>query len=124
METIKLSEVLSRLNKTESLATDGIIVSRNGGAFRTQTKDLPKATTSQAGIMGVEDKSYLETLKTWSIGSLNEFAKAGEFTMPEFNAFLNGLNYKGTNKKELKSGRYLANVGGVPLFVTLSLIHI
>lgn len=123
METIKLSEVLSRLNKTESLATDGIIVSRNGGTFRTQTKDLPKATTSQAGIMGVKDKSYLETLKTWSIGSLNEFAKAGEFTMPEFNAFLNGLNYKGTNKKELKSGRYLANVGGVPLFVTFVVLH-
>jgi hypothetical protein len=123
METIKLSEVLSRLNKTESLATDSIIVSRNGETFRTQTKDLSKATTSQAGIMGVEDKSYLETLKTWSIGSLNEFAKAGEFTMPEFNAFLNGLNYKGTNKKELKSGRYLANVGGVPLFVTFVVLH-
>ena len=123
METIKLSEVLSRLNKTKGLATDGIIVSRNGETFRTQTMDLPKVTTSQAGIMGVEDKSYLETLKTWSIGSLNEFATAGEFTMPEFNAFLNGLNYKGTNEKELKSGRYLANVGGVPLFVTFVVLH-
>lgn len=123
METIKLSEVLSRLNKTKGLATDGIIVSRNGETFRTQTMDLQKATTSQAGIMGVEDKSYLETLKTWSIGSLNEFSKTGEFTMPEFNAFLNGLNYKGTNEKELKSGRYLANVGGVPLFVTFVVLY-
>lgn len=123
METIKLSEVLSRLNKTKGLATDGIIVSRNGETFRTQTMDLQKATTSQAGIMGVEDKSYLETLKTWSIGSLNEFATAGKFTMPEFNAFLNGLNYKGTNEKELKSGRYLANVSGVPLFVTFVVLH-
>ena len=123
METIKLSEVLSRLNKTKGLATDGIIVSRNGETFRTQTMDLPKVTTSQAGIMGVEDKSYLETLKPWFIGSLNEFSTAGEFTMPEFNAFLNGLNYKGTNEKELKSGRYLANVGGVPLFVTFVVLH-
>lgn len=123
METIKLSEVLSRLNKTESLATDSIIVSRNGETFRTQTMDLPKATTSQAGIMGVKDKSYLETLKKWSIGSLNEFATDGVFTMPEFNAFLNGLNYKGTNEKKLKSGRYLANVGGVPLFVTFVVLH-
>lgn len=123
METIKLSEVLSRLNKTKGLATDGIIVSRNGETFRTQTMDLQKATTSQAGIMGVEDKSYLETLKTWSIGSLNEFATAGKFTMPEFNAFLNGLNYKGTNEKELKSGRYLANVSGIPLFVTFVVLH-
>ena len=123
METIKLSEVLSRLNKTKGLATDGIIVSRNGETFRTQTMDLPKVTTSQAGIMGVEDKSYLETLKPWFIGSLNEFSTAGEFTMPEFNAFLNGLNYKGTNEKELKSGRYLANVGGVPLWVTFVVLH-
>lgn len=123
METIKLSEVLSRLNKTESVATDSIIVSRNGETFRTQTMDLPKATTSQAGIMGVKDKSYLETLKTWSIGSLNEFSTTGKFTMPEFNAFLNELNYKGTNEKELKSGRYLANVGGVPLFVTFVVLH-
>lgn len=123
METIKLSEVLSRLNKTKGLATDDIIISRNGETFRTLTMDLSKATTSQAGIMGVEDKSYLEKLKTWSIGSLNEFAKAGKFTMPEFNAFLNGLNYKGTNEKELKSGRYLANVDGVPLFVTFVVLH-
>lgn len=123
METIKLSEVLSRLNKTKGLATDGIIVSRNGETFRTQTMDLPKVTTSQAGIMGVEDKSYLDTLKPWFIGSLNELSTAGEFTMPEFNAFLNGLNYKGTNEKELKSGRYLANVGGVPLFVTFVVLH-
>ena len=123
METIKLSEVLSRLNKTKGLSTDGIIVSRNGETFRTQTMDLPKVTTSQAGIMGVEDKSYLDTLKPWFIGSLNEFSTAGEFTMPEFNAFLNGLNYKGTNEKELKSGRYLANVGGVPLFVTFVVLH-
>lgn len=123
METIKLSEVLSRLNKTKGLATDGIIVSRNGETFRTQTMDLPKVTTSQAGIMGVKDKSYLETLKPWFIGSLNEFSTTGEFTMSEFNAFLNGLNYKGTNEKELKSGRYLANVGGVPLFVTFVVLH-
>lgn len=123
METIKLSEVLSRLNKTKGLATDDIIISRNGETFRTQTMDLPKSTTSQAGIMGVEDKSYLETLKPWFIGSLNEFSTTGKFTMPEFNAFLNGLNYKGTNEKELKSGRYLANVGGVPLFVTFVVLH-
>lgn len=112
METIKLSEVLSRLNKTESLATDGIIVSRNGETFRTQAKDLSQATTSQAGIMGVVDKIYLETLKPWSRGSLGSFDSS-----EAFNNYLDGLSYD-----TLKSGRYVAYLGGVPLFVTFSLL--
>lgn len=113
METIKLSEVLSRLNKTESLATDGIIVSRNGETFRTQAKDLSQATTSQAGIMGVVDKIYLETLKPWLRGSLGHFA-----TSEAFNIYLNGLSYD-----TLKSGRYVAYLGGVPFFVTFSVLY-
>ena len=112
METIKLSEVLSRLNKTEGLATDGIIVSRNGETFRTQTKDLSKATTSQAGIMGVEDKTYIESLKPWLRGSLGSFDSS-----EAFNTYLDGLTYD-----SLKSGRYVVYLGGVPLFVTFSLL--
>ena len=112
METIKLSEVLSRYNKTEGLATDGIIVSRNGETFRTQAKDLSQATTSQAGIMGVADKTYLETLKPWLRGSLGSFA-----TSDAFNIYLDGLSYD-----SLKSGRYIVYLGGVPLFVTFSLL--
>lgn len=112
METIKLSEVLSRLNKTEGLATDGIIVSRNGETFRTQTEDLSQATTSQAGIMGVVDKIYLETLKPWLRGSLGSFDSS-----EAFNTYLDGLTYD-----SLKSGRYVVYLGGVPLFVTFSLL--
>ena len=112
METIKLSEVLSRLNKTEGLATDGIIVSRNGETFRTQTEDLSQATTSQAGIMGVVDKIYLETLKPWLRGSLGSFDSS-----VAFNNYLDGLSYD-----TLKSGRYVAYLGGVPIFVTFSLL--
>lgn len=113
METIKLSEVLSRLNKTEGLATDGIIVSRNGETFRTQTEDLSQATTSQAGIMGVVDKIYLETLKPWLRGSLGSFDSS-----EAFNTYLNGLTYN-----SLKSGRYVAYLGGVPFFVTFTLLY-
>ena len=113
METIKLSEVLSRLNKTEGLATDGIIVSRNGETFRTQTEDLSQATTSQAGIMGVVDKIYLETLKPWLRNSLGSFDSS-----EAFNTYLNGLSYN-----TLKSGRYVAYLGGVPFFVTFTLLY-
>lgn len=113
METIKLSEVLSRLNKTEGLATDGIIVSRNGETFRTQTEDLSQATTSQAGIMGVEDKTYIESLKPWLVGSLGNFDSS-----EAFNNYLDGLSYD----NKLASGRYIAILGGVPLFVSFSLL--
>lgn len=113
METIKLSEVLSRLNKTEGLATDGIIVSRNGETFRTQAMDLSQATTSQAGIMGVVDKIYLETLKPWLRGSLGSYDSS-----EAFNTYLNGLSYD-----SLKSGRYIVYLGGVPFFVTFSVLY-
>ena len=113
METIKLSEVLSRYNKTEGLATDSIIISRNGETFRTQTKDLSKATTSQAGIMGVEDKTYIESLKPWLVGSLGNFDSS-----EAFNNYLDGLTYN-----SLKSGRYVAYLGGVPFFVTFTLLY-
>lgn len=113
METIKLSEVLSRYNKTEGLATDGIIISRNGETFRTQTKDLSQATNSQAGIMGVEDKTYIESLKPWLVGSLGNFDSS-----EAFNNYLDGLTYN-----SLKSGRYVAYLGGVPFFVTFTLLY-
>lgn len=113
METIKLSEVLSRYNKTEGLATDGIIISRNGETFRTQTRDLSQVTTSQAGIMGVEDKTYIESLKPWLVGSLGNFDSS-----EAFNNYLDGLSYD----NKLASGRYIAILGGVPLFVSFSLL--
>lgn len=115
METIKLTEVLSRLDKKKGLATDGIIISRDGETYKTQTMDLFQATTSQAGIMGVEDKSYLESLKPWFIGS----SKEREFkTTDDFNNFLDGLAFDG-----LKSGRYLVKVGDVPYFLTFAILN-
>ena len=74
---------------------------------------LTKATTAKAGVMTAADKTYLDTLKPWLRGSLGSFD-----TSDAFNAYLNGLSYN-----TLKSGRYVAYLGGVPFFVTFSLLY-
>ena len=78
----------------------------------TRSFPISKATTAKAGVMSVADKTYIETLKPWLRGSLGHFA-----TSEAFNIYLDGLSYD-----TLKSGRYVAYLGGVPLFVTFSLL--
>lgn len=56
---------------------------------------------------------YIDVLKPWLRGSLGHFA-----TSEAFNIYLNGLSYD-----TLKSGRYVAYLGGVPFFVTFSLLY-
>ena len=58
--------------------------------------------------------AYIETLKPWLGGG-----KLGSFDSSEaFNNYLDGLTYN-----SLKSGRYVAYLGGVPFFVTFTLLY-
>lgn len=91
----------------------------NFGGDGNKTLTIGRASSAQAGVVTSQDITYLDMLKKWEIGVLGEFKSSGDF-----NAFLNGLTYKGIpNGKNLKSGRYLANVGGVPIFVTFNILH-
>lgn len=56
---------------------------------------------------------YIDVLKPWLRGSLGHFA-----TNEAFNIYLDGLSYD-----TLKSGRYVVYLGGVPIFVTFSLLY-
>lgn len=56
---------------------------------------------------------YIDVLKPWLRGSLGHFA-----TSEAFNIYLDGLSYD-----TLKNGRYVAYLGGVPFFVTFSLLY-
>lgn len=56
---------------------------------------------------------YIDVLKPWLRGSLGNFDSS-----EAFNSYLDGLSYD-----TLKSGRYVAYLGGVPFFVTFSLLY-
>ena len=91
----------------------------NFGGDGNKTLTIGRASSAQAGVVTSQDITYLDMLKKWEIGVLGEFKLSSDF-----NAFLNGLTYKGLpNGKTLKSGRYLAYVGGVPIFVTFNILH-
>lgn len=91
----------------------------NFGGDGNKTLTIGRASSAQAGVVTSQDITYLDMLKKWEIGVLGEFKLSSDF-----NAFLNGLTYKGIpNGKTLKSGRYLAYVGGVPIFVTFNILH-
>lgn len=91
----------------------------NFGGDGNKTITIERASSAQAGVVTSQDITYLDMLKKWEIGVLGEFDSSGDF-----NAFLNGLTYKGLpNGNTLKSGRYLVRVGGVPIFVTFNILH-
>ena len=79
----------------------------------TRSFSISKATTAKAGVMSVADKTYIEKLKPWLRDSLGSFDSS-----EAFNNYLNGLSYD-----TLKSGRYVVYLGGVPFFVTFSLLY-
>ena len=56
---------------------------------------------------------YIDVLKPWLRGSLGNFASS-----EAFNNYLDGLSYD-----TLKSGRYVVYLGGVPFFVTFSVLY-
>ena len=93
--------------------TDKVIVNyTNFADSGNKQLELTKATTAKAGVMSVADKTYIETLKPWLRDSLGSFDSS-----EAFNNYLDGLSYD-----TLKSGRYVAYLGGVPFFVTFSLL--
>lgn len=69
---------------------------------------LTKATTAKAGVMTAADKTYIDVIRPWLIGSLGDYE-----TSDEFNSYLDSLSYD-----SLKSGQYVAKVGGIPFYVT------
>lgn len=109
-------------NHTLTTANSADAVKINYTNFDTggnKTITIGRASSAQAGVVTSQDITYLDMLKKWEIGVLGEFDSSGDF-----NAFLNGLTYKGLpNGNTLKSGRYLVRVGGVPVFVTFSVLH-
>lgn len=109
-------------NHTLTTANSADAVKINYTNFDTggnKTITIERASSAQAGVVTSQDITYLDMLKKWEIGVLGEFDSSGDF-----NAFLNGLTYKGLpNGNTLKSGRYLVRVGGVPIFVTFNILH-
>ena len=94
---------------------DSVVVNyTNYAASGNKTLTIEKATSAKAGVMTAADKTYLDILKGWNIGLLGEFKDDAAF-----NDHLN--NNIGSHS--LNSGRYVATVGGVPLFVTFVLNH-
>lgn len=104
---------------TANTANAVVINYTNFEASGNKTLTIERASSAKAGVVTSQDITYLDMLKKWEIGVLGEFETSGDF-----NAFLNGLTYKGLpNGETLKSGRYLVRVGGVPIFVTFNVLH-
>lgn len=105
------NQTFSEVNST----TDAVNINyTNLGADGNKTLTISKATSAKAGVMTAADRTYLDVLKKWNIGLLGEFKDDAAF-----NDHLD--NHIGSHS--LDSGRYVATVGGVPLFVTFVLNH-
>ena len=94
---------------------DAVVVNyTNYAASGNKTLTIEKATSAKAGVMTAADKTYLDILKGWNIGLLGEFKDDAAF---------NDHLDNNIGSHSLDSGRYVATVGGVPLFVTFVLNH-
>ena len=113
-EYIKISDVLADLPSKQGEKNDKIIVSSGGKIYGIEHPSMLIASKDCTGLMSAEDKTYIETLKPWLRGSLGNFDSS-----EAFNNYLNGLSYD-----TLKSGRYVAYLGGVPFFVTFSQLYV
>lgn len=103
------NQTFSEVNST----TDAVNINyTNLGADGNKALTISKATSAKAGVMTAADRTYLDVLKKWNIGLLGEFKDDAAF-----NDHLD--NHIGSHG--LDSGRYVATVGGVPLFVTFVL---
>lgn len=105
------NQTLSEVNSTVEAVN---INYTNFGADGNKTLTISKATSAKAGVMTAADRTYLDVLKKWNIGLLGEFKDDA--------AFNNHLD-NNIGSHSLDSGRYVATVGGVPLFVTFVLNH-
>lgn len=105
------NQTFSEVNST----TDAVNINyTNLGADGNKALTISKATSAKAGVMTAADRTYLDVLKKWNIGLLGEFKDDAAF-----NDHLD--NHIGSHS--LDSGRYVATVGDVPLFVTFVLNH-
>ena len=105
------NQTFSEVNST----TDAVNINyTNFGADGNKTLTISKATSAKAGVMTAADRAYLDVLKKWNIGLLGEFKDDAAF---------NDHLDNNIGSHSLDSGRYVATVGGVPLFVTFVLNH-
>lgn len=105
------NQTFSEVNST----TDAVNINyTNFGADGNKTLTISKATSAKAGVMTAADRTYLDMLKKWNIGLLGEFKDDAAF---------NDHLDNNIGSHSLDSGRYVATVGGVPLFVTFVLNH-
>lgn len=105
------NQTFSEVNST----TDAVNINyTNFGADGNKTLTISKATSAKAGVMTAADRTYLDVLKKWNIGLLGEFKDDAAF---------NDHLDNNIGSHSLDSGRYVATVGGVPLFVTFVLNH-
>ena len=105
------NQTFSEVNST----TDAVNINyTNLGADGNKTLTISKATSAKAGVMTAADRAYLDVLKKWNIGLLGEFKDDAAF---------NDHLDNNIGSHSLDSGRYVATVGGVPLFVTFVLNH-
>lgn len=110
---IKLSDALADLPSKQGEKNDKIIVSSEGKNYGMELPSMLIASKDCTGLMSAEDKTYIETLKPLLRGSLGNFDSS-----EAFNNYLDGLSYD-----TLQSGRYVAYLGGVPFFVTFSVLY-
>lgn len=89
------------------------LINGNDKKWKKASVNIPIATTSTDGLITKKDKAYIETLKPWLRGSLGSFDSS-----EAFNNYLDGLSFD-----TLDSGQYVAYLGGVPLFVTFSVLY-
>ena len=111
------AEVRDERNESANTAT------RVGKVLVDLCEAIDAASSEAAATNGATNQlmkkysEYLEVLKPWLVGKLRE-ADFKDFA--EFNSYMDSLRPDGP----LKSGRYRAVVGGVPLFVTYVVLSV
>lgn len=114
-EEIRKAAAVVRDEETANANT----ATRVGGVLVDLCDAIDVASGEAAAANGVTNQvvaahtQYIDVLKPWLRGSLGHFA-----TSEVFNIYLDGLSYD-----TLKSGRYVVYLGGVPFFVTFSLLY-
>lgn len=93
-------------------ATDAAVTANSAAVTANSAADTANKAAQTATNAAATANKAADTIKPWLRGSLGSFDSS-----EAFNTYLNGLSYD-----SLKSGRYVVYLGGVPLFVTFSLL--
>lgn len=114
-EEIRKAAAVVRDEETANANT----ATRVGGVLVDLCDAIDSASGEAAAANGATNQvvaahtQYIDVLKPWLRGSLGNFDSS-----EAFNNYLDGLSYD-----TLKSGRYVAYLGGVPFFVTFSVLY-